>query len=703
MEIKKFSKSSNKQNLINLKKKKLFLKFSNTTLFGRRELLLQNNQSKNLFSTKTLLKNIDSFPSTSLSTFQTYKTNNNPTKKPILKKSLSSNNYISERKMKNNNIIEKELLNNNIIYNSEEQSLDESEEKNNFFLTLSDNNDKIRNNKDSLYILKNLEKEVIELKKMKKININTDLKLKNLNKPFYGTKKLIKKNEKYKYLQYLALQKKDRIASLVEEYETKTAYFKEMINSSQNALKLFNVKFINKLNNYIKYLDNIRNIEKKKNLMFFKEKMEYKSQIEKISTEIEKLQIKKNKIIKWIYLQIQVKEKKLILPTYYKTIIESNKPEILAMQGKFYDKNNFKRDEKKNISKSNSSKKKKYLMKRSISSLSKNDKNFNLLITKKSQGRQESEKFINNKMLNNNKENSYKTICLEDNNIKEYITKDDFDKILLYKYSPIFKTSEEFKEALKELDSQNLYLLKNYNQIQYKIYHYLNELRDIINSKNKNNIMEFQITEKSKELEKIKNKYKLLYKIYLKNIKPLKLSDSLLYISHNTKKNYKISIKNMEIIYNKIKNISENLKTINNEGLLDLLDYNIKKANTKEGEILYNLEYIECNIDYLLERIKYFKIDKNNNEILQKIIFEIDKKHKQEKPDKQRLEDLEKNLKLLKKIENRNNKMFFVSRRIDLFAYKNRIKKNLNKNKNNENKDNFPTLEEFLNRKFYQP
>ena len=699
MKLKKFSKSKSNQNIMNLKKKKLFLKFSNTTLFEKRELELQ--KSKNFFTVKTLLKNIDSYPSYSLSTFQTFKTNtSNLTKKPSLKKSLSSLNYVSERKNKNFKLIEEELLNNNIIYNSGKESFNETEKKNQIFLTLSDYTEKAKNyknKKDTTEFLKNLEKEIIEFKKMKKKNINTDLKLKNLNKQFYGTKKIIKKNEVYKYLQYLSLLKKDRITLLDEEIETKNEYFQEKINSYQNALKLFNIKFINKLNDYIKYLDNVINDEKKKNIMYFQEKMNYKHQIEKINSEIEKLQIKKNKIIKWIFLQIQVKEKKLILPNLYKKIIESNKGEILAMEGKFFDKNNFKRDEKKNIKKSNSSKKKKYLMKRSFIV------DRNNLIVSLYKGKEESEKINNSKMDNNIKENSYKVICFEINNTKEYFTKEEFDKVLFWKYSPIFKTSEEFNDALKELDSQNLYLLKYYNQLQSKIFDSLNELRKIYNSKDKNDIIESQIIEKSKDLEKIKNKYKLLYKIYLKNIKPLKTSDSSSYNSHNLKINNKINSKNMEKIINKIKKISENLRLINIKELVELLDYNTKKSNTKEGEIIYTLEFIECCTDYLVERIKYYKRDRNNCEILQKIILEIDKKHKQEKPDKQKLEDLEKSLKLLKKIESRNNKNFFISRRIDLFSSKNRFRKDLNKNKKIDNKDNFPTLEEFLKRKYYQP
>ena len=111
------------------------------------------------------------------------------------------------------------------------------------------------------------------------------------------------------------------------------------------------------------------------------------------------------------------------------------------------------------------------------------------------------------------------------------------------------------------MDSQNLYLLKYYNQLQSKIFDSLNELRKIYNSKDKNDIIESQIIEKSKDLEKIKNKYKLLYKIYLKNIKPLKTSDSSSYNSHNLKINNKINSKNMEKIINKIKKIIWKSKT----------------------------------------------------------------------------------------------------------------------------------------------
>ena len=101
-------------------------------------------------------------------------------------------------------------------------------------------------------------------------------------------------------------------------------------------------------------------------------------------------------------------------------------------------------------------------------------------------------------------------------NVKEYIPKEEFDKIIIWKFTPIFKTSDEFMDTLRELDNQNLILLKYYNQIQSKIYDYLNELRKMIISKDQSVIFESQINEKLKELEKVQTKNQSLNKTLMK-------------------------------------------------------------------------------------------------------------------------------------------------------------------------------------------
>ena len=733
MQAKTFYKSKSRQNIMNIKNETFRLKYSNPILFERRELQLHNKQSKKIFNTKTFynskkqnqklksnkyslispkLLKTDSIPYllNSLSTFHITYTQ---TKNKSLKNSTSLN-YTPRRKTPNLYLTETELLNNNTIIDTKEKnSLNinlkgkKNDKYSDFFKTdfypqTPDYKNKNRNekDKDGILFLLNIQKEANKYKN-KKREINIDLKIEELNKKDYGTKKMIKKTKSYKFFQYMAAFRKDRKNSLNEEYQTKIDYIQEKINSLQEALKLFNIKFINKLSNYVKYLDNISDIERRKNFTLLKKKIEYKREIEQINSEIEKMQIKKNQIVKWVFLQIQVKERKLVLPHYYKKIIIYNKDQILLLQKKFYENN--KKEIKGEGNKSESGKKKKNVMKKSISLIT-NEKNYYPLLRKATnEAVRVMNNFTNSKMINIKKE---KNNSIDKNNIgvinntKGYITKDEFDKILFWKFSPIFKTSEEFMESLREMDNQNIYLLKYYNQIQSKIYDELNNLRKIINNQDKNNIIEYQINEKLKVLEKLKTKYKSIYKIYVKikeenNIKkrPTFNNDSSP-ISHNTNNNINNNI--TDKIYSSIINLLNNCKKVNNMKLIELLDYNIKKSNNKEGEIIFILEYIECTIDYLTERIKLYKRDENKNELLQKIIIEIDKKHKKEKPDKQRLEDLEKSLKLLKKIESKNNKMLIHLRRINLFPYNMKNEKEMNKINENKNKDDFPTLDEFI-------
>lgn len=727
MKTKTFYKSKSRQNIMNIKNRKLFLRFCNTTLFEKREYHQKNKKFKTIFNPKTLynqkiipkinisptnypkiLQKNSSFPLlNSLSTFQTFQTTSTLKKKQksSLKKS-SSMNYTPHRKTPQIYLTEEELLNKKIIFNSEEESTCTQNFKKEQFSKIFEpdffpkTSGYIENKpgKDNLDFLLTIQKEVNKFREMKKKKVNMklnlkELKIKNLNQKDYNAKKLIKKTKKFKFLQFITSLKKDHVKSVDEEFQSKFDSIEERINSIQEHLELFNEKFIKNLANYVKYLDNKRNKEKKNNLMLLKEKIEYKHNIEQINSEIEKMQIKKSQIIKWIFLQIQVKEKKLVLPNYYKKIIESNKAQILLLQGKFYERETNLRQSQKESNKSGSSRKKILLSKKSISSS----------ILKRTIEKKDSKKLINSTYNSKEINSSNKKINIGTNNIKEYITKNEFDKILFWKYSPIFTTYEEFIKSLKELDTQNIYLLQYYNQLQSKIYDYLEELRKIINATDKSDILENQIKEKTNELEKIKNRYKFLYKLnsnLKEEIKTKKRDskDSTLFpISSNlNSNNSNITKIDMNKIFSKINILFENCKLINNEKFLKIFNYNIKKSNSKESEIIYNLEYVECTIDYLLEKIRYFKRNEIKNELLQKILSDIDKKHKLEKPDKQKREDLEKSIKLLKKLESKNNKVFLKNRRIDYFYHNIKNNKRVDLDEINKNKDDFPSLEEFL-------
>ena len=732
MDVKSLYKSKSRQNIINFKNEYFFSKYSNSTLFKKRELQLESKKNKAIFNTKTLynnkninpkiniklqlspkiLKKTQSIPTlfSSLSSNRTFHTTTNFITTSSLKKSPSMN-YKPNNKASYLCLSEEELVNKNIIYNSDDPNYNKRNHRSKKFVKIfqtdillktPDFNDRKKIGKDNIDFLLNLKEEVDKFKKSKMNALNEikklqDLKSTNLNKKIYGNKKLIKKININHFLKYLTESKKERIESINEEYLSKIDSIKEKINSRQRYLKLFNIKFIKILANYIKFLDNVKELEKRKNISLLKEKIECKQKIEQMKIEIEKMEIKKNQIIKWIFLQIQVKEKKLVLPYYYKKIIESNKKQILEMQGKFYEREKYIRNSKKEVNKSGSSLKKKPSIKKIVSSS----------IFKKSPEKTSSEKSLKGKILNNIKEtninNSNKKVNFGINNSKEFITKEEFDKILFWKYSPIFNTSEEFVERLKQLDTQNIYLLKNYNKIQSKIYDSLKELRNLINSKDKSELIEKQIKEKSNQLEKLKNRYKSLFKIYSnlkedKNIKRKPIHDTP-YITSSINSNiFKLNTIRINInkIFYKINQIYETCKILNNLKFLELLDYNTKKANNKEEEIICIIEYIECSIDYLLEKIRYYKRDENKTELLQKIINEIDKYHKKEKPGKSRTEDLEKSLKLIEKIKNKNNKVFLSNKKVDYYYFNMKNKKGIDDLEVNKNKDDFPTLNEFL-------
>ena len=731
MEVKPLYKSKSRQNIINFKNEYFFSKYSNSTLFKKRELQLESKKNKAIFNTKTLynkkninpkiniklqlspkiLKKAQSIPTlfSSLSSKRTFHTTTNLITISSLKKSPSMNYYKPNHKTPHLCLSEEELVNKNIIYNSDEPNYNERNHRSKRFVKIFQTdillktpyNHRKKICKDNIDFLLNLKEEVDKFKKSKKKALNEikklqDLKDINLNKKDYGSRKLIKKINIYHLLKYLTASKKERIESINEEYLSKIDYIEEKINSRQRYLKLFNIKFIKKLANYIKFLDNVKEVEKRKNISLLKEKIEYKQKIEQMKIEIEKMEIKKNQIIKWIFLQIQVKEKILVLPYYYKKIIESNKRQILEMQGKFYEKEKYIRNSKKEVNKSGS-RKKNTSIKKIVSSF----------MFKKSPDKTSSEKSLKGKILNNIKEaninNSNKKVNFGINNSKEFFTKEEFDKILFWKYSPIFNTSEEFVERLKQLDTQNIYLLKYYNKIQSKIYDSLKELRNLINSKDKSELIEKQIKEKSNQLEKLKNRNKSLLKIYSdlkedKNIKIKPIHDTPYITSSSNSNNFKlnkITINKNKIFY-KINQIYETCKILNNVKFLELLDYNTKKANNKEEEIICIMEYIECSIDGLLEKIRYYKRDENKTKLLQKIINEIDKYHKKEKPGKSRTEDLEKSLKLIEKIKNKNNKVFLNNKKVDYYYFNMKNKKGIDDIEVNKNKDDFPTLNEFL-------
>jgi hypothetical protein len=242
--------------------------------------------------------------------------------------------------------------------------------------------------------------------------------------------------------------------------------------------KLFNEKFIQKFNDYIRELINQREIEKEKNNNLIEEILKQKNEISQIENQIKKILYEKHNIVRWIFFQILVKEKKINLPSHYKLLIEETEENITKI---FSNPSNFSSEEniEKKIYKRQPTKKM-YKRRSTRKSLGNLDK---LLLSKST--------FIN----------TYKNISLK-----------EAQRIRSYKYNLIFSSPEEFLEKIKKFEIEITKFIDEYNQINLQIKFLKKEKEEI----EKENYQELKI-----ENEDIEEK-----EIILKNQKKIRIVKS---------------------------------------------------------------------------------------------------------------------------------------------------------------------------------
>ena len=722
---KTFYKSKSNQNLINYSRKNdLSQKYSNTVLFQKREelLLLKQKHSKKYKKRKAKVFNImtsdnnsnyfqkNIFSKNPFFTFNSipFYTPTNTTKNFHLNKSPSYT--VNKRKIPKLYLTEEALLHNNIIRKSEIKNPTQKDALTTDLEKIYDEN----KSKNNLNFLFTIQKDLKEYRERNKDNNEINEKIKKLNKKENSRRGLVKKINTFKYLEFMAFLKKEREENKKEEQENEYAFIQDKLSSLDNAMKLFSVKFLNRISDYIRHLDNIKNSIKTENINLIKEKMKIKREIFHLNTEINKIKEKKEGILRWVYLQIKVKEKKLILPKYYKTIIEANRAQILQMQSKFDE--NFQqlnlsikreRDDKLRAQKLKKSYMKKKSTKKDQGFSSPTKKNKNIFSSKSEKTVFSLSKktfFLDYSSPKKNEENIAMNkvkifIGNESSRGKKdkegaFLTKDEFDKIVFWKFRPIYQTADEFIESLNYLDLKNIHLLEYYNQLQFRNYCFRQELFKIRSSKDKydSNIDE-QLSQKSSELEKVRNKHIMILKTHEK-INENKIINKK--IKDKSKINRSFSDSEINKIYHKLNDMFDNCKIVNNKELTELIYYYIKSERTKEGEMIYLIEYIECTLDFLIEKISQYKMDDDLKEKVHDIAVQIDKEHKLEKPNKQKLEDKKKHLNLIQKVMKKSEQHFIMpTRHIDLVHYNVR---ELGKPKKRKklNKDDFPNLEDFM-------
>ena len=489
-----------------------------------------------------------------------------------------------------------------------------------------------------------------------------DAKLSQYDKSVSYRDYLNKLNEQ-KIYNYTSRAKTERLRRLEEAYQSQVEFYKDSIISFQKSKKLLENDFSNKITDYTKYISTKKEREKIKESSIRQQIMDYRKDIEQIKTKINKIELDKKNIIKWIFLQIQMKEKKLKLPEYYKSIImDYNKNK--SSKRLFY-----KNDEKNDSSFFDKKKLNKKVILKLKDSFAIDDK------------------IVKNRELFNSNNNG---------STDKYIRVEEYKRILNYKNNLIYKTPEELKDRLISLEKGNLVLLQYKDILHSQLFKYKKELESFMKERSNFENENRKIGGWEKELNNIKNiadKNKKIASV----IKNKKLSNLKKNLDNNNEKsghskiknNYindtdKYKLKNMSL-YKNIYNIFEICQKVgsNLSYCSEIIHLVKRKINTKEKEMLLMLEFIELTVDYLI-----MSINKKKNQgqeikaLVKNIKANIDKEHKLEKAKMQIILDMKKINSLEEKVEKRYNKINFLPNRKKNFTEFKFNKKEKNNNKN---------------------
>ena len=210
----------------------------------------------------------------------------------------------------------------------------------------------------------NYNKEKKEIKKdlvvLKNINLNKEqYKERKEREEYLASRQLIKKNKiisKYnvkekslnnfiinmKYYcidKYTLDVKKEKYKVINENIKNKIENANDAIRELNSNSKLFAENFCPSFNEYIKQYEKQRDAERQKDLIYLNKIYLLQKKISILKNKINKRQNEKDHLMRAVFLQIKIKEKKLHLPEYYKDILTNS-----------YDKNGIKEKYGKNIS-----------------------------------------------------------------------------------------------------------------------------------------------------------------------------------------------------------------------------------------------------------------------------------------------------------------------------------------------------------------
>ena len=691
------------------------LKYSNDFLFDRREKereLTEHFKTKGTFNSLTNQshsKNLSHYPY--IKTYYTITTN------PSTEKANSTIRTKKMRKILRSNLdIYNNVFNNNIqsdfnIYNNSNNNIHRSSYSNNnsknhiyqisnysnsnsdfnysnFYITdtpfksermtkskilkdFSIEEKQKEEDKNLIRLLRSFEESNNKKDNEKKSLINN--KIISINNKHTPIKKFINQTREKILLKYTSDIKNEISTNLNEMYKNEIERVDNYIKSMKKTNKLFNDTFLIKFNDYVKELEIQREIEKSENTNLIKQIIKQKIENSQIESKIRKQELEKDNILRWIFFQISVKENKLNIPSYYKSLIEEteeNMRKIFDNPSNFLEENNQKGRPLKRLS---------------------TRKKFERRSTRKSIG------FLDKFIIQSIKVNNQST-----NSIYKNITINEAQRIRDYKYNLCYDTPEDFMDALKKYEFNLMSYLQESNRLKVSIKELKEEKIEFqkqinLNLKHMNDI----IKKSEYTLEIQKNKYDLLLK------EKQHLQTSMLTFNNNKtkKKEKRISIyktflnpyeKAKPNLFNKIQELYQTCSQIPLTEVITRDFISIKKIYTKqEDEMIDMLTEIELIIDYLIfKHYNYKNVNGMYYDLYKKIQSSIEHNRKIEKNRKQKQEENDRISKLKNKIEIRDNKIYFLPRRkIEQYGIGFQKKKNKS---NNENNNTNPGIADFL-------
>ena len=319
-----FTKFNNKNNDINIKKafnkyassfyQKVKKKYRNLYIFEKREIAYNRSiqEGRKVFKydqSIELMKNTRRNRRNSLYLTESLnKSTKNQTSLPLLEKDKSLN----------------EEYQTSIINNNKNKSLSRKS-----FINISTNIKNYKNksenniNKNDLILLKRINlnetknkdylKHILLIKKQKILE-------KNIHKRHYR-KKYINDIRNVTLDKYNLNIRKEKIKVFEENLKNKLNKINKDIKELESNSELFNKNFIPKLFDYYRYIQNKKDIEMQKNLLYINKISLLQKNILFIKSRITKRQKEKQLLMREIFLYISIKEKKLNLPEYYKDIL----------------------------------------------------------------------------------------------------------------------------------------------------------------------------------------------------------------------------------------------------------------------------------------------------------------------------------------------------------------------------------------------